>query len=217
MRALLRLTCFLAHTVAWVRGKPTLQLPHKLLRGHLQGFLSRPRHLDDLPLSFSRRRHEPDRAGRERHGDGGERERGRRAPRHACPARAVPVHAVATFLRIRRRRRRRDGRCRDRGEPRGQGHGDRAVARAVEADEVLKARARLHEVEEVLEALLTLEVELALVRPDVLTDLEHDEQVEHMRLALRGGSREKRGVRGRRGGAREGVWERVGGVRGADE
>ena len=52
-------------------------------------------------------------------------------------------------------------------------------------DEVFKACARLEEVEEVLEALLALEVQLRVVRPDVLAHLERDEEVEHAHLALR--------------------------------
>ena len=43
---------------------------------------------------------------------------------------------------------------------------------------------RLEEVKEVLEALLALEVQLRVVRPDVLAHLERDEEVEHAHLAL---------------------------------
>ena len=67
--------------------------------------------------------------------------------------------------------------------------------------------ARLHEVEQVAEALVALEVQLALVRPHVLADLERDEEVEHARLALQRLDRRELRPWLRRGGRgeREGV------------
>ena len=61
------------------------------------------------------------------------------------------------------------------------------------ADEVLQPRSGLQKVEEVLEALLALEVELAFVSPDVFADLQSNEEIEHSRLALPGLGGEERG------------------------
>ena len=49
-------------------------------------------------------------------------------------------------------------------------------------EEVLETRAGLHEVEEVAEGLRLAEMELGFVRPDVIVDLERDEQIEHDRF-----------------------------------
>ena len=84
-----------------------------------------------------------------------------------------------------RHRARGDGRGSEGREPGREGHGERAVAGAIDVDEVLEACAGLEEVEEVLEALLALEVQFRVVCPDVLAHLEHDEEVEHAHLALR--------------------------------
>ena len=51
------------------------------------------------------------------------------------------------------------------------------------AEEVLEARAGLHEVEEVAEGLGLAEVQFRLVRKDVVVHLERDEVVQHRRFA----------------------------------
>jgi hypothetical protein len=57
---------------------------------------------------------------------------------------------------------------------------------AVYPNEVFEAAAGLVEVEEILEALLALEVELTVVHPDVLADFEGDEEIEDGCFALVG-------------------------------
>jgi len=75
-------------------------------------------------------------------------------------------------------------------------YGNEALFGAVHPDEVLQAAAGLVEVEEVLEALLSLEVQLAVVHPDVLADFEGDEEVEDGGFALVGGEWRRRRVGG---------------------
>ncbi len=82
----------------------------------------------------------------------------------------------------------------------------------VGVEEVLEAGAGLHEVEEVAEGLGLAEVQLGLVRPDVIVHLERDEVVQHDRLAA-AVQRRARAVGGGRRVEREGI----GGVRWSDE
>ena len=131
--------------------KPRPQLPHEVLRPDLELLVPAALDLDDRLLPLPGREHEPEAAGRKRNGECRER---RRAP-------------------ARRRRRRRDWLAR---AVRIDAHD--AVACAVRAHEVLHAGARLHKIEEVAEALVALEVQLRLVRPDVLAHLEGDEEIE---------------------------------------
>ena len=63
----------LPHAVVRIRRKPPLELPHQLLRGHLQRLVPRARELHDLALALPRREHEPDRPRRERRRERGER------------------------------------------------------------------------------------------------------------------------------------------------
>ena len=82
----------------------------------------------------------------------------------------------------------------------------------------------MQQIEHVLEALLALEVELGVVRPDVFADLDGEEEVEHGSFALHGIERGGKlewvvmwMAAGVRGGGGDGEWEGIGGVGVSDE
>ena len=81
-------------------------------------------------------------------------------------------------------------------------------------EEILETSAGLREVEEVTEGLRLAEVQLGLIRPDVVVHLERDEEVEHGGFAtfVQWRARASAIARGRRG-----VREGVGGVWWSDE
>jgi len=79
-------------------------------------------------------------------------------------------------------------------------------------EEVLEAGAGLHQVKEVAEGLGLAEVQLGLVRPNVIVYLERDEEVQHDCLAAAVQRRARAG-----GGGRRGEREGIRGVRWSDE
>jgi hypothetical protein len=61
---------------------------------------------------------------------------------------------------------------------------DDAITDTVGSDEVFESAAWLYEIEEVFKGLVTFEVELRVVCPDVFADFESDEEVESCSFAL---------------------------------
>jgi hypothetical protein len=84
----------------------------------------------------------------------------------------------------------------------------------VGVEEVLNSCAGLGEVEEVTEGLRLTEVQLGLVRPDVVVHLERDEEIQHGGLAAVVEQRARASASGR---GRRGEREGIGGVWWSDE